>query len=177
MSFLGDTASVAAAWAAGALGNIDSVKIGDIVVSACEGLSNPSELVITEKTIGTGYPIADAAVKVVQTVTLNIAFVDPQITAEALQQALMTGDTTGLTEGWRDKKAALKAYQDELGIVTTQTHEDIYENTMVQLIDPVYDALNNWDGFFATVEMKQIKRQPTEEGGLFDSAAEALGEL
>ena len=177
MSFLGNTATVAAAWAAGALGQISQVKIGDIVVSACEGLSNPSELIITRKVIGTGYPISDAAVKGILDITLDICFANPQLSAEALQTAFMSGATAGLTKGWREKKDALYAIQDGLEIVSTQTHDKIYKNTMVQLIDPVYDALNNWDGFFATVVMTQIKRQSTEEGGLFDSPAEALGDL
>jgi len=177
MSFLNGTAEAAAAWASGALGSITQVKIGDIVVSACEGLQVPSELVVTSKTIGTGYAITDAAVKLPIPITLVIAFVDPQITAESLQTALLTGDPEGLTEGWRDKKAALYDMQNNYEIVTTQTHENIYENTIIKLIDPVFDAQNNWDGFFATVEMATIRQQSTEEGGLFDSAAAALGDL
>ena len=178
MTLPGNIAAAAAAFAAGALGNIEYVKIGDIIVSACRGLSHPSELEITEKVIGTGYPISDAARKVPLTITLDIVFVDPQISADALVSSIISGDASSLTEGWRDKKAALYALQDGKEIVTTTTHENSYSDTMVQAIDPVYDADNNWDGFFATVTMKQIKRQPTDGGGgLLDSALEALGGL
>ena len=177
MSLLDKTADVAKDLAFALLGEIDQIKIGDIIVSACERIQAPSELRITRKTIGAGYPITDAAVKQPRDISLDIVFVDPQYSLDELKTSLLTGDVSNLIEGWRDRKDALQDYQDNLEIISLQTHENIYENMLVTLIDPVYNADDNWDGFFATVTLSQIKTQAEEEGGLYDSVTDALGEL
>jgi hypothetical protein len=162
----------------GLLGTIQQVKIGDILVSACTGLSNPREVTITEKPLAAGYPITDAIVPVPQEITLDIIFANPQYSAEAIASALLTGNASSLTESWRDKRDKLYAYQDNKEIIEAQTHENNYTDMVVKLIDPVFDPENNWDGFFATVVLHQITQQTSTGGsGVIDSVLEAVGDL
>ena len=154
---------------------LEDVKIGEILVSSCTGLSGSTELSITEKPIGAGYAITDAAVDVPIEKTLDICFAPPQYSAEAIAAALLTGEIDSLTESWQDKKNALYALQSSREIVTLQTHEGSYPNMLVRLIDPAFDNIKNWDAFFCTVVMHQIT--PLEDeggGGLLDAASEAF---
>jgi hypothetical protein len=169
--------AAAAALAASTL-TLEHVKIGDLLVSACTGLSGPNELVITDKPIGLGYNIADAAVDVQIEKTLDIVFVNPQYSAEQISAALLNGDIDSLTESWGDKKDKLYEKQSTREIVTLQTHEGSYENMLLRIIDPIYDNVNNWDAWRGTVTLTQINPATSEGGGgLIDSALENLGEL
>jgi hypothetical protein len=170
-------AAAAAALAASTL-TLEHVKIGDLLVSACTGLSGSNELLITDKPIGEGYNIADAAVDVQLEKTLNIVFANPQYSAEEISAALLSGEADSLTESWRDKKDALYELQSTREIVTLQTHEGSYENMLIRVIDPIFDNVNNWDGWIGTVTLTQISPLTSEGGGgLIDSAQEAAGEL
>ena len=57
---------------------LEYIKIGDLIVSACTGLSGSNEITITEKPIGAGYPITDAAVDVPLEKSLDIVLANPQ---------------------------------------------------------------------------------------------------
>lgn len=154
---------------------LEYVKIGDLVVSACTGLSGANEILITEKPIGAGYPITDAAVDVPLEKSLDIVFSNPQYSAEAIAAALISGEADSLTESWRDKKDKLYEMQATREIVTLQTHEGSYENMLIRVIDPVFDAVENWDGWMGTVVLHQINPISADGGGgLLDAAEETV---
>ena len=170
-------ASAAAASVLLAVGNLllEDVKIGDLLVSACTGLSGANELEITRKPIGTGYVITDAAVDVPIEKTLDIVFSNPQFSPEKLAQALLTGEIESYTESWRDKKDKLYEMQKNRDIVTLQTHENSYENMLIRVIDPVFDNVENWDGWLGTVILSQIIPIAADSGGgILDSGEEAV---
>lgn len=170
-------AAASAALAAGTL-QLEYVKIGDLVVSACTGLSGANEVTITEKPIGAGYPITDAAVDVPLEKSLDIVFANPQYSAEAIAAALLSGEADSLTESWRDKKDILYEIQSTREIVTLQTHEGSYENMLIRVIDPVFDNVENWDGWFGTVILHQITQIDSEGGGgILDGALSDEGPL
>ena len=60
-------------------------------------------------------------------------------------------------------------------IVTLQTHEGSYENMIIRVIDPVFDSVENWDGWVGTVILHQINPISSDDGGgLIDAAEEAV---
>ena len=168
-------AAAVAALSSGLLGSMKIVKIGDLVVSGLTGLSGASQLNITNKPTGAGYSMTDAAVFEPLELTLDIVFANPQYSAEAIAAALLNGEADSLTEGWQQKKDELYAMQYEREIVVVQTQENIYPNMLIKIIDPVYDADNNWDGFMASVTVHQINPVVSDGGGgLLDSVNEAV---
>jgi hypothetical protein len=171
------TAAAAAALAAN-ITTLRDVKIGNLVVSACTGLSGPSELLVTEKPIGTGYPISDAAVSVPLEKTVDIIFTTPQYSAEQLAAAIQSGSAASITGTWVDDKNELYDLQTTREIVKLQTHEGSYPNMIISLIVPVFDNIENWDGWIGAVTLKQINYASTEpEGGLVDATISNKGNL
>ncbi len=157
---------------------LEHIKIGDIIVSACTGLSGSSELLITEKRIGAGYAITDAAVKVPTEKTIDICFAPPQYSAEAVAAALITGEVDSLTESWQDKRDALHDLQSNRELITLQTHENSYNNMIIRVIDPLFDSVENWNAFFATVTLRQINPVSSDGGGgIVDSELADAGAL
>lgn len=168
-------ADAAASIRNGELGPFSDVKIGKLVVSALIGMSAPTELLVTNKPIQKGYAITDAAVEWPRDVVLEICLANPDYSAEAGISAALTGSVASFTETWRDKKTKLYALKSTREIVDVQTHEDIFKNLIVRMIEPIYDS---YDAFFATVILQPVRYDDaTTEGGIKDSAEESKGNL
>lgn len=172
-------ADAAAKLKAGLLGNMEDVKIGDIIISALTGLSNPIQLDVTRKPIAAGYAITDAAVDVPTDIMLDVCLADPQLSADALLTAALDGSLESLTETWRDKLSRIKQTAADREIVSVQTHDEIVDNMLITLIDPTYDVDDNFDCWFGTIGLTQITtvQVGAEEAGLLDAAEEAVGGL
>jgi hypothetical protein len=171
-------ADAAAAVRDGSLGLITVAKIGDLVVSALTDLSATLAIIPTRKPIAAGYTVTDAAVDVPQDLSLTICLSNPQYSADAALAAAMTGDVSGLTETWRDKRDQLKQMLDDREIVTVQTHEGVYESMLVTMIDPIFDVDENADAYFAYVSCTKYRQIETGAGGgLLDKAKESVGGL
>ena len=155
----------------GALGLIEQVKIGDLLVDALLTLYVPSSKSITRKPMAENFVITDAAVDDPLEMSLDICLANPSYGVGALTDAAMSGSVENLTQTWRDKKKELYTMFTENEIVTVQTHEGVYNNMLITNIDPKYNSGNNMDAFFANVYLTQIeKRSSGTEGGLKDQA-------
>ncbi len=178
MGFPAAIATAAAAAAKAILGLVDVVKIGDLPVSALTSLSNPSELRVTRKPIGSGYAITDAAVDVPREITMGVCLADPQFTPDEIAAALLSGTLSSLTESHRDKRAALEQKKEDRELFALQTHEGVYFNMLIQSIDPIWDVDSNWDAFFASVTMVQISISDIlDAGGILDQIEQSMGGL
>lgn len=162
----------------GTMDNVEDVKIGDIIISALNGVSCPSSLSVTRKPIAAGYAISDAAVDIPLEITLEICIADPQMTADELLAAAISGDLS-LSEKWQDKSAHLAQTMDNREIVTVQTHDSVYDNMLISAIDPAYDVDSNYDCWFGTVNLTQIITSSVGVGntGIADSVLESVGGL
>lgn len=141
----------------GELGEIEDCKIGDLLVSGCLSLDAPESLLITRKPIQAGFEMTDAAIDDVQVISMEIILTNPVYSASDLIAAALEGDTSRFNDTWRDKKRQLYQMMRDREVVDTQTHDELYNNTVIQSIIPLYDADNNYDAFMCTVVLERIK--------------------
>lgn len=141
----------------GEFGLIEEIKIGDLVVSALTALDATDEMEITEKPVEAGYTVTDAAIKLPARRSIDIVLASPDYSIEAGIDAALTGSVDQLVNTWRDKKKRLYEYFENKELVTLQTHQDIIESMMIQSITPIYDVENNFDAFFATVVLQEVR--------------------
>ena len=161
----------------GALGLIETVSIGDVTVSALMALDGSDELDITSHRIEDGMEITYAAVDVPTKRSLTICLANPDFSIESGLDSVLTGNFSGFTDTWRDKRDKIYEYKDNRELITVSTHERVYENMMIRSITPLWDVDNNFDCFFATVVVKQLTISSSAQTGIFDAAKSALGGL
>jgi hypothetical protein len=162
----------------GEIGLIDTIMIGDLIVSQLTGLSAPRSISVTRKPIEDGFTITDAAVDIPIELNMEILLANPEYSVEAGINAALTGNLETLTDTWRDKRKELERIQDERELVTIQTHEGSYDNMIIQSIDPIFEVEDNWNAFFCSVTAVQITKVANKStGGLVDSYEEVYGEL
>jgi hypothetical protein len=173
-----NVADAAAAIKGGEIGLIPVIKIGDLTISALTGLSGPDAKTITRKPVEAGFTITDAAVKVPFVKNLDICLANPSFAIDAGISAALTGDFAGFTETWRDKKDQLYQIFNDTEIVDVQTHEDIYESAIIEVIDPFFDVAENSDAFFARVTVSEIMQVKTiVTSGILDQPKVSVGGL
>lgn len=164
--------------AEGVLGVVPTIRIGDVVVSSLVGLSSPETTFVTRKPVQAGYNITDAGTDDSRTKQLTVVLIDPEYSAEAGLNAALSGDLSGLTETWRDKKAQIRQYRLDHELVEVQDHEELIESMMIENIDPIYDNEQNDDGWIATISLVQVTQVGAGgDDGLLDSALEDVGIL
>ena len=151
MTIPNNLVDAAAAVKDGKLGIVETIKIGDLVVSALTGLDSPTSLTVTRKPMQSGYTITDAAVDNNDDLTLDILLANPDFSAEAGITAAITGDVSAFTETWRDKRDELYDYFNERTLVEVQTHDNNYPNMLIQSISPLYDVDSNFDAWVGSV--------------------------
>jgi hypothetical protein len=163
----------------GELGLIEKVKIGDIIVDALVGLDDTEILRVTRKPIQDGTVMTDAAIEDVQPLVMDIVLANPQYSIEQLATAALTGDTSGLTQTWRDDKRQLYQYKRDRELLLVQGHEDLYPNCLISSISPRYDTEENLDCFWATVvfERMPIFGQGEHQDNKLASAKQNVGSL
>ena len=177
MGFPNNIADAASAIQDGSFGFLDTIEIGDLLVSVLTGLNAPKEYTITRKPIEDGYSITDAAVEEPTELVMTICLTNPEYSIEAGLSAALTGNAGSLLETWRDKRDKLYEIQSNRELVTVQTHDNTYDNMLIRLIDPIYDVDENSEAFFATVYLSEIRKVGTLLGGLIDAAEELVGGL
>lgn len=177
MTFAG-LADVATQVAEGALGLVDAIMIGNVAVSALEGLSAPDTSFVTRKPVQAGYIMTDAQTHDPRTMVLTVLLADPEISAEAGLTAALTGDLAGLTNTWRDGRDQIRLYKANSEIISVQTQDESLESALIQDIDPLYDVGQNGDAWIANVTVTEIIQVGvTEHDGLFDAALSDVGLL
>ncbi|MBV6340985.1 phage baseplate protein [Candidatus Magnetobacterium casense] len=162
----------------GVLGAVETIMIGDVMVSALTGLSGGNSVEITRKPIEAGFATTDAAVDVPVERVLDICLANPDFSVEAGIDAALTGSVSQFTETWRDKKDKLYKYLTDKELIDVQTHEALYENMLIQSIEPKWDVDDNADAFFATVTVVEITQiTNATDGGVIDAAESSVGGL
>lgn len=175
---LAGLADLAADVAAGVVGLVDAVTIGDVTVSALEGLSAPDTSFVTRKPVQAGYIMTDAQTHDPKTMTLTVLMADPELSAEVGLTAVLTGDLAGLTDTWRDKRDAIKLLKADSEIIDVQTHDEALPGCLIVEIDPIYDVDENADAWIANITVQQIVQVGVVAAdGLLDSALSDIGIL
>jgi hypothetical protein len=167
----------AAAVKDGSIGIIEIAQIGDVIIGALRSVSAPSRLRVTRKPVEAGYVMSDAAVEEPDDLYLQICLTNPDFSAEGLLSAAITGNPGALTATWREKKDTLYQYKSDRQLVTARTHEGSYKNRIVAEIDPIYEADENYDCFFANVIMADIRQKAGLLEGITDQAKKSVGGL
>jgi hypothetical protein len=110
---------------------------------------------ITERRVQAGFVVTEGVIDDPQNPVFTILLADPEISLEAGLSAALTGSIAGMTETWRDKKETLLSHFRNHDIVTAISHDNVFANMMIRLIEPLYDSDENWDCFIARVELHQ----------------------
>ena len=145
----------------GTLGPITEVSIGDLVVSALQGLSGDDVMEITERPVEAGFNVIEAAVELPLERTLEVVLANPDFSVEAGVTAALNGSVSQFTETWRDKKQKLYDMRKGRQIVTVTTHENVYNNMLIQRISPWFDVDENYECFIASVTVRQLDTRQT----------------
>lgn len=162
----------------GELGVIEDVMIGDVLVSALSGLSNPLEASITRKPVEAGYLSTDAGKVLPRDLVLDVVLGNPEFSVEAGLDAALTGSVDSFTETWRDKRDTLEGYLKTFEVIDVQTHEGLYSDYLVQRIDPWWDVDANVNALIATVTIFQYRQSGGDgDAGIIDAAKEGVGNL
>jgi hypothetical protein len=157
MTIPNNLVDAAAAVGNGELGTVETVKIGDLIVSALTGVDYPTSLSVTRKPIQTGFTITDAAVDNADDLVLDIVLTNPDYSAESGITAAITGDVSAFNETWRDKRDTLYDYLKEREILQVQTHDHLFDNMLIQSITPAYDVDSNLEAWIGTVVLVPIR--------------------
>jgi len=140
----------------GELGTIETIKIGDLVVDALVELDDGESLFITRKPVQDGSIRTDMAIDELNPIVMGVILTNPEYSAEELILSAASG-TVPATDSWRDKLRQLKKYKNDREILTTQTHEEVYTDTMIQGLYPLYDVGQNDDAWFGSVVLERIQ--------------------
>lgn len=170
-------ASAAAAIQDGTLGLIETVSIGDVIVSALIGLDGGDWLDVTSRPIESGLEITECAIATPVERTLTVCLANPDFSAESGLKAALEGSVTAFTETWRDKRDRLYKYFTDREIIELTTHENFYENMLIYGIAPFWDVDENYNCFFAQVSLRQITTVNEAATGIIDSTEDMLGGL
>ena len=177
MPFPSNLADAAAAVADGTIGVIDTVTIGSVIVGALRSVQAPERLRVTRKAVQVGYDINDAAVTESKELYLEVCLTNPDFSAEGMLGAVATGNPGDYLTTWRDKRDMLYQMKNDKELVTVQTHARLHKKMLVDEIDPAYDADENFECFFATVHLTEIRQKLTILEGLVDQAEQGVGGL
>ena len=162
----------------GELGNWETIKIGDVVVSALMDVDYTDDSVITDRRVQAGYSATEAAVDLPDELGLTVCFANPDYSVEAGVEAALTGSVTQLLTTWREAKDEIYAYKADMTIVEVQTHEDLFTSMLIKSISPAYDVDENWDCWIGYIQLKELQGYATEdEYGIIDSPIEDVGAL
>jgi hypothetical protein len=137
----------------GTLGVINTITIGDVIVSALTGLSVTYDKEVTRRPVQSGFEVTLAAVINPTDIVLDVVLANPSFAPEAAVGAALTGNISGFTETWRERIAQLKSYFNENTIVDATTHEDVYPSRLVSRIVPTFDPVENFDCWIGQVTL------------------------
>lgn len=155
--------------------------IGDITVSALTGLSIQFQKDVTRQQIEAGFSVIQGVTYVPLEITMQIVFANPDYSPEALLNASLGNDFSGLTETWREKRDALFDYFNNREIIDVTTHDSLYQNFIISNISPVYDSEENYDCYIAAVTLVEYNSNQassiSDTASSVTSATRSLGAL
>jgi hypothetical protein len=165
----------ASAFKDGLLGVIETVQIGDVIVSALTGLQWPMEREVTRRPVQAGFSVAMGANIVPSDIVMDVVLANPNFAPEALATAALTGNLAGFTATWREKKAQLEQYFADGETLDGTTHLAPFSGYIISRIEPRFDAEENWDCWIASVTLTPFdNRQADADAGVAGAMTAAL---
>jgi hypothetical protein len=151
------------------------VKIGDVVVSALTGARITQRKEVTRRPVQAGYSVDVGVIDTPTEIEMDIVLANPDYSPEGLVTAALTGSPEQLTETWTEKRDALYATMESKEIIDVTTHDQGFSSFVIESIDPVYDANEDWEGWIGTVRLVSFGNQGGDaEVSLADAATAAL---
>lgn len=144
-------------------GVFDTVSIDDLVVDCLVSLEAPSSLDIVEKRFQDGLSKVDVAVEEINNLTMEIVFTNPELSLDNVAEAYAKDDFGKFNDSFVDKKKRLYEIFNNREIISTQTHDEIYPDGMIQSIEPLYDSEENEEAFICMVVIKRMRIFGKEE--------------
>lgn len=159
----------------GTLGVIETIQIGDVIVSALTGLQNEMIREVTRRPVQAGFEVMMGANVVPSDIVMDVVLANPNLAPEAVVTAALTGGMSGFTSTWREKKAQLEQYFTDGEILDGSTHIAPFTSHLISRITPVYDNEENWDCWIATIILTPFNNQQVEsDTGVLGAATAAL---
>lgn len=143
--------------AAGTLGNVEQIKIGDVLVDVLENVTGSDVMRITRKPVEAGFAVTDAAILEPTERTFEVILTDPEYSASAATSAALTGTLESFNTSWRDKRDTIYGYFLNREIIDVMSHDALYQSMLIQSITPLYDAAENLDAFVASIHFQKYE--------------------
>lgn len=141
----------------GELGNIETIKIGDVLVDILENVTGSDVMRITRKPVEAGFAVTDAAIREPTERTFEVILTDPEYSATAAINAALTGTLESFNTTWRDKRDTIMGYFLNREIIDITSHDALYQSMMIQSITPLYDAGENLDAWMASIHFQEYQ--------------------
>lgn len=158
MSIPTNIADAAAAIRDGSIGAQD-VMIGELVVSALTGVRISERKEVTRRPVQAGYSVDMGVIDVPVEIEMDIVLANPDYSAEGLVTAALTGSPEQLTETWTEKRDTLYALMRNKEIIDVTTHDQGFSGFVIESIDPMYDAEEDWEGWIGSVRLVAFSNQ------------------
>ena len=172
MSIPTNIADAASAIKDGTIGEQD-VMIGEIMVSALTAVRITEHKEVTRRPVQAGYSVPMGVIDVPIELEMEIVLANPDSSAEGLIGAALTGSPEQLTETWKEKFDAIKALFDAKEVIDVTTHDRGFSGYIIEAIEPVYDAEEDWEGWVGTIRFVYWGSQGGETTSALDAAKTA----
>jgi len=163
----------------GEVGIINTIMIGDLLVSALFGLDAAQSLTLTNRKIQFGSDMATMAIDDRNPISMDICLSNPEISLDSALQSAISGSAEIFTETWRDKKDQLNKLMSNREVVDVQTHDDIYYSYLITAIYPIFNVEENWDAFICSVTLEKVTLygQETENNSILTTSKQIVSGL
>jgi len=133
---------------------VQQIMIGDVIVSALGELRMPVRKDITRRPVQAGYSVSKGIIDTPDEIEMDIVLANPDYSPEGLVGAAINGDVESLTETWVEKKDQIYSDFNEKKIISFTTHEQGFPPIYaIEMIDPKYNAEEDWEGWIGTVRL------------------------
>jgi len=179
MSIPTNVVDAASAIKDGTLGVIEVVKIGDVVVSALIGLQTPKEREVTRRPVQAGFNVVMGANIIPSDIVLDVVLANPNFAPESVVTAALTGEMSGFTSTWREKKSQIETYFADGEILDGTTHLEPFTSHIISRIEPRFDNEENWDCWIATITLTPFDNRQADAdlgvAGALTAGLQAVG--
>lgn len=135
------------------------VMIGDLIVSALTGVRIVHRKEVTRRPVQAGYSVDVGVIDVPVEIEMDIVLANPNYSPEGFVTAGLTGNLELLTQTWTEKRDLLYTIQENKEIVAVTTHDMGFPKFVIESIEPVYDAEEDWEGWIGTVRLVSFGNQ------------------
>lgn len=132
---------------------LQQVMIGDLVVDSLTGLSIKRAKEVTRRPVQAGYNVDLGVIDTPLEIEMSVVLANPDYSPEGFVTAALTGDLSQLTSTWREKRDQLYDMWGAKEILPVTTHDQGFDNLVIDWIEDLYDNEEDWEGYVGVVHL------------------------